>query len=65
MLRVVAGENGLELTAEMLPGVPECVSVDSGRLRQILMNLLGNAIKSTEQGNVSLRVQKVILKTGF
>jgi signal transduction histidine kinase/DNA-binding response OmpR family regulator len=46
---------GLELTCEVAPDVPEAVCVDPVRLRQILVNLVSNAIKFTEQGEVAVR----------
>ena len=51
-----ADEKGLELLCEIAPEVPEDVRGDSGRVRQILLNLVGNAIKFTSQGEVSLKV---------
>jgi two-component system sensor histidine kinase/response regulator len=51
-----AHEKGLELVLDMDPAVPEQLVGDAGRLRQILLNLVGNAIKFTHQGEVVLSV---------
>jgi signal transduction histidine kinase/DNA-binding response OmpR family regulator len=56
MMAVPSHEKGLELLYENRAILPESVLGDSGRLRQILVNLLGNAIKFTESGEVSLTV---------
>jgi two-component system, sensor histidine kinase and response regulator len=51
-----ADEKGLELLCEVAPEVPEIVCGDSTRLRQVVMNLVSNAIKFTNQGEVAVKV---------
>jgi len=57
VLAVQAHEKGLELVCNVQPDVPEYAVGDVTRLRQILVNLLGNAVKFTEQGEVALDVK--------
>ena len=55
-IRVKATEKGLAFNCEMAPDLPAGVRVDEKRLRQVLLNLLSNAITFTEEGSVRLRV---------
>jgi PAS domain S-box-containing protein len=55
-LALRADEKDIELLCEVSPKVAETVAGDPGRLRQILINLVGNAVKFTTEGEVSLKV---------
>ncbi|MEM7344225.1 MAG: response regulator [Chloroflexota bacterium] len=59
MFRPQAEEKGLTLNYKQAADLPRGVSVDSRRLRQIVINLLGNAIKFTDEGAVTLQVTAV------
>ena len=56
LMRQRAEAKGLQLTLQMSDDVPHIVLADEGKLRQVILNLLGNAVKFTSQGHVTLRL---------
>ena len=57
MFQLKADTQGIQLTVDRDPDVPQYVRSDERKLRQVSINLLGNAIKFTQKGSVSLRVK--------
>jgi signal transduction histidine kinase len=58
-LALKAHDKGLDLICAADPEVPTLLSGDPGRLRQILTNLTGNAVKFTHKGEVAVKVERV------
>ncbi len=58
-LAIQAEGKGLELTCDFEENVPECVLADEVRVKQILINLAGNALKFTQRGEIQVRVSVV------
>jgi two-component system sensor histidine kinase/response regulator len=56
MLALRAEERGIEFICAAAPDVPACLRGDPGRLRQVLTNLAGNAVKFTHKGEIAVRV---------
>jgi two-component system sensor histidine kinase/response regulator len=57
LLSIQAHAKGLEIIAQIDPKLPHLVKGDAGRIRQILLNLAGNAVKFTAKGEVSLEIK--------
>ena len=60
-LSVRARAKGVELACEIAPEVPDALVGDAGRLRQVLVNIVGNALKFTERGEVLVRAEAASL----
>lgn len=59
MFALRARDKGIELGVDLGEDVPRYILADAGRLRQILLNLLGNAVKFTDHGRVDMRISAV------
>ncbi|HVH55940.1 MAG TPA: response regulator [Vicinamibacterales bacterium] len=63
VLALRAAEKGIELACHIISDVPDVLLGDAGRLRQVLLNVLGNAVKFTTRGEVVLRVSVQAMTT--
>ncbi|MES2356080.1 MAG: AAA family ATPase [Pseudomonadota bacterium] len=59
VMRMRAEQKGLSFILESAPDLPRTILMDEKRLRQVLFNLLGNAVKFTDKGQVTLRVRRL------
>jgi signal transduction histidine kinase/integral membrane sensor domain MASE1 len=64
LLTPQAAEKGIELSLRWWPGNPRSLVGDAGRLRQVLLNLVGNAVKFTSQGSVTLALECLEMSGG-
>jgi len=62
MIRMRAEKKGLLFTVSRAPDVPRYIQTDESKLRQVLVNLLGNAVKFTKEGSVKLRIANCELR---
>ncbi len=60
-----AGKKGVDLSVAIHPNVPEKLMGDAGRIRQILINLVGNALKFTHDGHIQVRMQAEKAEDGW
>jgi PAS domain S-box-containing protein len=61
LFALTAGDKGIELAYRIQPGAPAGLCADAGRIRQVLVNLLSNAMKFTERGEVTVRAEVAVI----
>ncbi|MEI8243040.1 MAG: PAS domain S-box protein, partial [bacterium] len=59
MFEARPGARAIRFQTEWLPDVPQEIKADSSKIRQVLMNLLGNAVRFTREGSITLRMMRV------
>jgi CheY-like chemotaxis protein len=64
LMSASATQKSVSLVCTSTPEVPEIILGDPSRLRQIIMNLIGNAIKFTERGSIELKLDRVTVEAG-
>ncbi|MEG4105436.1 PAS domain S-box protein [Microcoleus sp. S13_C5] len=62
MLKLQAEKKGLQLICDCPPDLPQYIETDESKLRQVLINVVGNAIKFTAEGGVNLRLKHELMK---
>ena len=65
MIEIKAEQKGLEFSGEVEESIPNCLYGDEGRILQIMINLLNNAVKYTKKGKVSLKMQGIKIDNNF
>lgn len=65
LFNVNAEEKGIEMVLDIAPDVPEHVIGDSLRIGQVMNNLVGNAVKFTEHGEIVVKIEEIVRKNGL